>query len=249
VWFAFDRARLADVVASFRDEYQRARPFPHAVIDDLVPEAVLDAVLDEFPEPDGRWRQFDDPRQKKLGGGVTELDLGPTTRNVLAEFNSWAFIEFIQELTGITEPLIPDPYYRGGGLHQILAGGYLKVHADFNQHPDFGLDRRVNVLLYLNRDWQTEWGGQLELWNASMTHADQRIEPVFNRMVIFTITDTAFHGHPDPLGCPPGHARRSLAFYYYSNGRPETEKSDPHRTLFQHRPEGEAVAPSPAAAS
>ena len=232
-----------------REDYQRARPFPHVVIDDLLPEAVLDAVVDEFPEPNGQWRQFDDPRQKKFGGGVTELDLGPTTRNVLAEFNSWAFVEFIQALTGIAEPLIPDPYYRGGGLHQILAGGYLKVHADFNKHPEFGLDRRVNVLLYLNRDWQPEWGGQLELWNASMSRADQRIEPSFNRMVIFTITDSAFHGHPDPLECPAGRARRSLAFYYYSNGRPDAEQSEPHRTLFQRRPEEEAVAPSPAATS
>jgi hypothetical protein len=249
VWFAFDRARLAEVAASMREEYRRAQPFPHAVIDGLVPDAVLDAVLDEFPETNGQWRQFDDPRQKKFGGGVTELDLGPTTRNVLAEFNSWAFIEFVQALTGINEPLIPDPYYRGGGLHQILPGGYLKVHADFNRHPEFGLDRRVNVLLYLNRDWQPEWGGQLELWNAAMTHADQRIEPVFNRMVIFTITDAAFHGHPDPLACPAGRARRSLAFYYYSNGRPDEERSETHRTLFQHRPDGDAVASSPAAPS
>jgi Rps23 Pro-64 3,4-dihydroxylase Tpa1-like proline 4-hydroxylase len=249
VWFAFDPARLADVAAAMREDYQRARPFPHVVIDDLLPEAVLDAVVDEFPEPNGRWRQFDDPRQKKFGGGVTELDLGPTTRNVLAEFNSWAFVEFIQALTGIAEPLIPDPYYRGGGLHQILAGGYLKVHADFNKHPEFGLDRRVNVLLYLNREWQPEWGGQLELWNASMSRADQRIEPIFNRMVIFTITDSAFHGHPDPLKCPAGRARRSLAFYYYSNGRPDAEQSEPHRTLFQRRPEEEAVAPSPVATS
>jgi hypothetical protein len=179
VWFAFDPARLADVAAAMREDYQRARPFPHVVIDDLLPEAVLDAVVDEFPEPNGQWRQFDDPRQK-FGGAV---------------------------------------------------------------------DRRVNVLLYLNRDWQPEWGGQLELWNASRSRADQRIEPIFNRMAIFTITDSAFHGHPDPLDCPAGRARRSLAFYYYSNGRPDAEQSEPHRTLFQRRPEEEAVAPSPAATS
>jgi hypothetical protein len=249
VWFAFDAARLADVAEARRADYAAAQPFPHAVIDGLVPDAVLDRVVDEFPEPNGQWRRFDDLRQKKFGGGVTELDLGPTIRNVLAEFNSWAFLQFLQKLTGIAEPLIPDPYYRGGGLHQILPGGYLKVHADFNKHPDFGLDRRVNVLLYLNREWQPEWGGQLELWDASMTQAQQRIDPVFNRMVIFTITDTAFHGHPDPLGCPEGHARRSLAFYYYSNGRPEPERSETHRTLFQPRPHEEAVSATPATRS
>jgi hypothetical protein len=130
-------------------------------------------------------------------------------------------------------------------LHQILRRGYLKVHADFNKHPQFGLDRRVNVLCYLNRDWQPEWGGQLELWDADMQCPVQSIDPVFNRMVIFTITDTAFHGHPDPLRCPPDRTRRSLAFYYYSNGRPAAEDAGVHSTLFQRRP-GRDAEGSPA---
>ena len=152
---------------------------------------------------------------------------------MLAEFNSSAFVDFLQMLTGIEEALIPDPHYRGGGLHQIERGGYLEVHADFNQHPTFGLDRRVNVLVYLNHDWQSDWGGQLELWDRSMSRAVQRIEPQFNRTVIFSITDTAFHGHPDELRCPPSRTRQSLAFYYYSNGRPLEERSEVHTTLFQ----------------
>ncbi len=234
--FAFDRAHLHDVAGARCDAYRGARPFPHAVIDGLLPDAVLDALVAEFPEPDAAWRQFDDRNQRKFGAGVVETDLGGLTRNVLAEFNSSAFIDFLHELTGIEEPLLSDPYYRGGGLHQIPPGGYLQVHADFNRHPQFRLDRRVNVLLYLNRDWNPDWGGQLELWDATMSRAEQRIDPAFNRMVIFTITDTAFHGHPDPLRCPPDRARRSLAFYYYSNGRPADERSDDHSTLFQARP-------------
>jgi Rps23 Pro-64 3,4-dihydroxylase Tpa1-like proline 4-hydroxylase len=152
---------------------------------------------------------------------------------VLAEFNAAAFVEFLQTLTGIDEPLISDPFYRGGGLHQIAQGGYLAIHADFNRHPMFGLDRRVNVLVYLNHDWQPDWGGQLELWDATMTRPVQRVDPTFNRTVVFTITDTAFHGHPEPLRCPPDRKRRSLAFYYYSNGRPEPERSERHPTLWQ----------------
>jgi Rps23 Pro-64 3,4-dihydroxylase Tpa1-like proline 4-hydroxylase len=226
---------LQSVAASLVADYRRADPFPHVVIDGLLPDSVLDEVAREFPEPSRGWRQFDDRNQRKFGAGSEEVDLGPVTRNVLAEFNAAAFVEFVRTVTGIEEPLISDPYYRGGGLHQILPGGYLEVHADFNRHPMFDLDRRVNVLVYLNRDWRQEWGGQLELWDAAMTGAVQRIDPNFNRTVIFTITDTAFHGHPEPLRCPTGRARRSLAFYYYSNGRPEQERSDRHPTLWQHR--------------
>jgi hypothetical protein len=232
-WFAFDREFLGTVAAARSAQYASARPFPHAVIDGLVPDAVLNRVVGEFPAPNERWRHHDDENQRKYGGGVLELQLGSAIRNVLAEFNSSAFVDFLQTLTGIEEALIPDPHYRGGGLHQIEPGGYLEVHADFNRHPTFGLDRRINVLLYLNRDWRPEWGGQLELWDASMSRAEQRIEPVFNRTVIFSITDTAFHGHPEALRSPPGHPRRSLAFYYYSNGRPPAERSQAHSTLFQ----------------
>ena len=235
-WFAFDPRELGRIADEHRERYAAATPFPHVVLDDVFPRAVLEGVLEEFPEPTGAWRSFDDRNQKKYGVTAAEAPLGDVTRNVLAEFNGAAFVGFVQALTGIEESLIPDPHFKGGGLHQIPPGGYLAVHADFNLHPLFNLDRRVNVLLYLNRDWDSEWGGQLELWDATMSRAVQRIDPVFNRMVIFTITDTAFHGHPDPLQCPPGRARRSLALYYYSNGRPDHERADRHTTLFQERP-------------
>jgi Rps23 Pro-64 3,4-dihydroxylase Tpa1-like proline 4-hydroxylase len=239
--FAFDRRRLQHLAVSHRDAYRVASPFQHAVIDGLVPDEVLERVLAEFPEPSDEWRHFNDAKQRKFGASLVDVAVGPATRNVLAEFNSSAFVDFLQTLTGIEEALIPDPHYRGGGLHQIPPGGYLEVHADFNQHPMFGLDRRVNVLVFLNHGWRSDWGGQLELWDRTMTRAERRVEPTFNRTVIFSITDTAFHGHPEPLQCPTGHARRSLAFYYYSNGRPERERSESHSTLWQTRPTQDAV--------
>ncbi len=239
--FAFDRRWLQDLAVSHRDAYRVAAPFPHAVIDGLVPAQVLEAVVAEFPEPSDEWRRFDDARQRKFGASLVDVAVGPVTRTVLAEFNASAFVDFLQTLTGIEEALIPDPHYRGGGLHQIVPGGYLEVHADFNRHPMFDLDRRVNVLVFLNHGWQSDWRGQLELWDRTMTRAERRVEPLFNRTVIFSITDTAFHGHPEPLRCPPGRTRRSLAFYYYSNGRPERERSESHSTVWQTRPAPGAV--------
>ncbi len=232
-WFSFDRNILQQLAVSENARYLSAEPFPHVVLDGLLPDPVLSAVVTEFPAPSEQWRHFDDENQRKYGGGLMELDCGPTIRNVLSEFNASAFVDFLQTLTGIEEALIPDPHYRGGGLHQIEEGGYLEIHADFNRHPSFGLDRRINVIVYLNRDWRSEWGGQLELWDRTMSRAVKIIEPAFNRTVIFSITDTAFHGHPQALRCPPNRTRQSLAFYYYSNGRPSTERSPEHSTLFQ----------------
>lgn len=92
------------------------------------------------------------------------------------------------------------------------------------------------MIVYLNRHWKEEYGGNLELWNREMTRCERRVLPIFNRCVIFNTTDFSYHGHPEPLTCPEGMTRKSLALYYYSNGRPAEELSDAHSTLFQSRP-------------
>ena len=121
-------------------------------------------------------------------------------------------------------------------MHQIEPGGKLAVHADFNRHPRNGIDRRLNALLYLNPDWRDEYGGHLQLWDRNMTKCEARIAPLFNRMVVFSTTDFSYHGHPDELTCPVGVTRKSLALYYYTNGRPKEEVSGEHSTLFRERP-------------
>jgi hypothetical protein len=160
--------------------------------------------------------------------------MGPATRSLIATLNAGEFLEFLAELSGI-ENLLADPYLEGGGLHQISAGGKLGVHVDFNRHTRLQLDRRLNLLLYLNHDWCDEWGGQLELWDAAMTKPVRRIAPIFNRCVIFNTTDTSYHGHPDPLACPPDDTRRSIALYYYTADIVSPSQS-PHSTIFQRRP-------------
>jgi len=94
----------------------------------------------------------------------------------------------------------------------------------------------LNVLLYLNKDWKDEYGGHFQLWNKEMTRCETKVAPLFNRLVVFSTSDYSFHGHPDPLNCPEGMTRKSLAFYYYSNGRPSEEVSNHHDTLFKKRP-------------
>jgi hypothetical protein len=159
--------------------------------------------------------------------------MGPATRHLLAEFNSAVFVDFLERLTDIPA-LIPDPHYFGGGLHQIRPGGYLKVHADFNRHDRLDLERRLNGILYLNKDWHEDYGGHLEIWDDDMTTCVERVLPVFNRFLVFATLSTANHGHPDPLTCPPDRARRSMALYYYTSDRPAA--SGDHTTIFRQRP-------------
>lgn len=238
--FFFDREQLQKLAAGHYKAFRSAEPFPYVVIDGLFPDPLLEEVVAEFPPPQGRddWFTYRRPTENKLAI-FHDWTVGPLTRHLLNQCNSSVFVDFLETLTGI-EGLIPDPHYSGGGLHQIERGGYLKIHADFNRLDRLQLDRRLNALLYLNRDWKEEWGGYLELWDARMSHAVAKVAPAFNRLVVFATTDISFHGHPDPLQTPPGVARRSLALYYYSNGRPAHEVSAPHDTDFRPRP-GEAL--------
>src|SRR5262245_5566661 len=231
-----DPERLNAIAEKNRNAYATADPCPHVVIDHFLPEEALDLVRAEIPRPNEiRWIEFDDARGKKLASKA-EMQLGAATRFMLYQLNSSILIDFLEKLTGI-EGLIPDPYFWGGGVHQIVRGGFLKIHSDFNRHPILKLDRRLNLLLYLNRSWQEEWGGHFELWDRNMTECRKKILPVFGRCVIFSTTDFSNHGHPDPLNCPEGESRKSLALYYYSNGRPREEIAGAHySTLFHRRP-------------
>src|SRR5262249_39051246 len=132
----------------------------------------------------------------------------------------------------------------GGGLHQIEKGGFLKIHADFNYHDKLKLYRRLNLLVYLNKDWSEDYGGHFELWDTEMTKCEQRVLPVFNRCVVFTTTDTSFHGNPVPLTCPEGRTRKSIALYYYTVENPNPERAAAHSTLFKARPGEEIVEPA-----
>lgn len=231
-------SRMKELATSAHATYSSAVPFPHIVLDDFFDPDLIDLVLSEFPKPGAiRWQQFDNEREIKLASAA-ESSFGPVTRLFLYHLNSITFLEFLSSVTGIPN-LISDPRFDGGGLHQIVRGGKLGIHADFNRHRAYNLDRRLNLLLYLNKDWREEWGGHLQLWNRDMTRCDAKVLPIFNRMMIFSTTDFTYHGHPDPLQCPEGMTRKSLALYYFSNGRPAEEISGDHSTIFRARHEGE----------
>lgn len=227
--------RLAKLADASAETYRNNTPFSHIVIDDFLPAGVLEQVLRDYPAPEELpWIRFDKPEEKKLA--FNEIDTLPASiRSVLQFMNSATMLRFLERMTGISD-LIGDPYFIGGGLHQIRRGGHLGVHVDFNKDKRFDFDRRLNMLIYLNKDWPDSFGGHLELWDAEMKHAVKRVLPLFNRCVVFSTTETSYHGHPDPLTCPDSRARRSLATYYYTNGRPEEEQAERHSTVFRARP-------------
>lgn len=227
-----DKSRMHELGAAHAERYATAAPFPRIAIDDFLPVEIIEELQTTFPGPEESvWGSFDNKREVKLALRDEELMPEPQLR-LLRELNGQAFLEFLTAMTGM-RGLVPDPAFYGGGLHQIRPGGMLKVHADFNLHPVTNLQRRLNALLYLNDDWDPSYGGNLELWDEKMTGPVEKIAPLANRLVVFSTTSTSFHGHPDPLACPPDRTRRSMAWYYYTLPEGKVER---HSTLFQERP-------------
>lgn len=228
-------SKLEFLAQSNAMHYFQGDPFPHIVIDNFLPEQIVRDALAVYPNSKQlRWIDYDRKYERKLAFPEAEKLASPI-RDLLYFLNSAVVLRFLENLTGI-RGLIPDPYFLGGGLHQIEPGGYLGVHADFNRYEHLKLDRRLNLLLYLNLDWNEEYGGHLELWDRSMTSCVKKILPIFNRCVVFSTTSDAYHGHPKPLNCPQHRTRKSIATYYYTNGRPNEEIRSGHSTLFQNHP-------------
>lgn len=228
-----------DILKNIKSEYSTNYPFPHIVLDNFMNPTYLKKAISEMDGVDWGFDEKeaqDNHQVNKFYSPHTHdgyYELPSTIRNVLSFFNSREMLLFLEELTGIRN-LIPDWGFYGGGIHRIQRGGKLSVHADYNYHPVTKLHRRINLLLYLNENWEEQWGGDLQLWTRDLKMCVKKILPIFNRAVIFTITSDAYHGHPGILQSPENVDRLSFALYYFTEDRPDHEKTDPHMALFHH---------------
>ncbi|MCB1365020.1 MAG: 2OG-Fe(II) oxygenase [Rhodobacteraceae bacterium] len=212
--------------------YRSRKPYNYGGYDGFLPAGILDRVKAELSRLPEAETSFDRPQERLKTSYIPER-LPDYTRRLFHALNSRPVLAFVEELTGI-RGLIPDPYFAGGGVHVVANGGHLDIHADFNHHAKMNLERRVNLLIYLNRDWKAEYGGAFEVWNEDMTRKVDSFVPLFNRMCIFSTSSNSWHGNPEPVNHPEGEPRMSLALYYYTATWDSTRKS--HTTLFKPRP-------------
>ncbi|MEO0471116.1 MAG: 2OG-Fe(II) oxygenase [Bacteroidota bacterium] len=226
-------------VAEDAHVYQAANPYPHIVLDNFLEAPAAQIAYEAFPKVgDEGWIHYLHVNEKKHGLNKAEL-LPDYIQSVIRVLNSPQCINWLEKLTGI-ENLLADEMLEGGGLHQSQRGGFLNVHADFTVHPHKrNWRRRVNLLVYLNPDWQEDYQGHLELWSRDMKRCEQRVLPIMNRCVIFNTDEDSFHGLPDPIQCPEHDTRKSIALYYFTE-----EKNLPKKrtTNYRARPDDGAKA-------
>lgn len=223
--------RLPDDLPALAASYRTARPFPHLILDDLFVPQVLDDLVAEIPDANSpHWRMHDTRGLEKKQGLRSALALQKTGLELTALLHSAAFLYVLSDITGISD-LLPDPYLQGGGFSRIPPGGFFNVHVDRNVAYETGLLRRLALIVYLNRGWKPEYGGQLELWNADGTQREVVVEPVFNRTILFEIADGDYHGVPTPVACPAGESRNSFQVYYHTAAT-DGLGPEPHSSIF-----------------
>lgn len=229
--YSSTRDALAQLGQAEHSVYTSNQPWPHIVIDNFFDPEQLERVRQEAAAVDRsrRYAKFLDRKTDHNKFAFLPDAVGPETARLVNFLNSGAFVTYLEKLTGI-EGLLVDPSYFGGGLHKILAGGFLEIHADFNHLKHYDLERRLNLLLYLNKDWQEKFQGDLQMWDRPSMQLAKQVAPIFNRCVVFSTTAESLHGHPLPLATPEGLERMSIALYYYTNTWEPVVKE--HSTLY-----------------
>ncbi|HEX7916523.1 2OG-Fe(II) oxygenase [Rudaea sp.] len=221
-----------ELALRFRD----AQPFRHVVVDDFFDPAFCQSILDEFPRFEDRFalNEMGEVGGKAVRMGVRELS--PTYRELDAFLQTSEFLGYVSKVTGIPD-LLYDADYIGGGTHENRDGQNLATHVDFNYHPRTNTHRRLNLIVYLNHEWEQTWGGALELhsdpWNAAANHK-LSVLPLFNRAVIFETNEVSWHGFEE-IRLPADRktiSRKSFAIYLYTKERPPAETAPAHATVY-----------------
>jgi 2OG-Fe(II) oxygenase superfamily len=238
---------LRSRAAGLAEEYRNAEPYPHVVISDFFSPEFCRRLLDEFPAFDEEFARNEAGNVGRKAARSKVRDLSAAYREVDDLIQTTEFLELISDITGIPN-LLYDPEYFGGGTHENLNGQGLDPHVDFNYHPTQVWHRRLNLIVYLNPEWELDWGGNFDLHSDPwLLEGDQvkSILPVLNRCVIFETSERSWHGF-SPIELPEGRkdlSRKSFAIYLYTKERPPEETAASHATVYVPRAVPDDVLP------
>jgi len=202
-------------ISNLKDKFINAEPFEHVVIDNFLNDEYAEILYNEFPENYNEWHNYCNPIEVKYAYDNIN-NLKDNTKNLFYYLSSAQITHVFSELVNIPN-LEYDEYLHGAGMHAHPKYGRLNIHLDYEKHPITGKERRINVILFLSKDWDTNWNGANELWNNNVTKRIAKTDVKFNRAIIFKTNDISWHGVPDIINCPEGVYRKSLAYYYVSN--------------------------------
>jgi hypothetical protein len=225
---------------SLRASFTAAKPFRHFSIESFFEPDFAERLLAEFPSFDQKLaiNEIGTAGGKSVNTKIREIS--PAYLELYDFISSAPFLEFMSRLSGIPD-LILDPKMFGGGTHENCHGQELDPHIDFNYVEDHSLHRRLNLIVYLNKHWKTEWGGAIEIHSNPRLPDENQIrafDPLFNHAVMFETNEISWHGFPK-INLPESErnrSRKSISIYLYTQDRPAEEIAPSHGTFYVQRP-------------
>lgn len=197
-----------------KDKFISAKPFEHVIIDNFLKQNVIDNIEDKFPNNYENWYYYNNPLEKKYAyDEIENLDI--SIQDIFYLLSTNKVINLFKKISGI-ENLEYDEYLHGAGLHAHPRDGKLAIHLDYEKHPITGKERRLNLILYLNKFWEKHWNGETEFWNNDVSECVTKSPIKFNSCLIFKTNDISWHGLPTAINCPNTVFRKTLAYYYIS---------------------------------
>jgi Rps23 Pro-64 3,4-dihydroxylase Tpa1-like proline 4-hydroxylase len=220
-------------VERLKKYFNEIPPYRHFYIDGFLKEEFANKLYENFPAPDDMTRKYNGLNEKKAEG--TDFSkFNPAFQELKDQLAKPEINEWLTKITGIKDVFsIDDPL--GAGVHQGENGSYLDIHIDFNIHPNLNIYRRLNLLIFLNKNWKEEYGGHSEMWNADVSELGAAYLPSWNRCVVFESSQISYHGYAK-INIPPGESRKSFFNYYYTKEH-EGGENKYHDTVFKARPE------------
>lgn len=217
---------------ALKTQFDQAQPYRHLVMDDFLEGDFADLLHQNFPSIEALKIHWKGLNEKKSEGSDFD-SFAPAFKKLRDCLSSDVMCRWIEDITGISDAFIT-PDHQGAGLHQGSNGSFLDVHIDFNIHNGLDVHRRLNLLIYLEKNWQEAYGGHIELWNKDVSELGRKLLPAFNRCVIFETNEISYHGY-GRITVPEGVTRKSFFAYYYTKERADAVPY--HDTIFKARPE------------
>lgn len=201
------------ILSKLSEDFNNASPFEYIIIPNFLKDEVANKVSEQYPQDLNEYYSYNNPLEIKYAYDNIS-NMSPDVQNIFYSLCSNKIIDALKIITS-NDKLEYDPTCHGGGLHLHPDNGRLHMHLDYEKHPILqNKQRYLNIILYLSKDWNPEWGGHTELWNENMTECKVKSQVEFNTALIFKTTEKSWHGLPEPIRCPKNIYRKSLAFYY-----------------------------------
>ncbi len=222
----------SEAISKLKQEFQQGVPYKHLVLDNFLKTEMAELLHDHFPTIEKLDKHYKGLNENK-SEGANFSTFHPAFSALKGEIMSSEFGEWMSKVTGIEDVFVTDDKL-GTGLHQGSNGSFLDIHIDFNIHAQKNVHRRLNMLIYMNKDWKPEYGGDLEMWNADMSECIKKVAPLFNRCVIFETNEISYHGY-SKITMPEHLTRKSIYTYFYTDLREDAVSY--HDTVFRSKPE------------